>query len=260
MDIAERKDMEFYIMRGCQGNIKEAQAKIWIKQIASALEYLHEIGAAHRDIKCENILITRCLNARLADYGFSRLFKTPKDLSMTFCGTATYAAPEILKNIPYIARPSDIWSLGVVLYRVLNKKFPFGDLNTKIRALIKRQENQEYTFSSLYDISMDAKKLIKRMLTLAPARRPTAKEVQNDAWCRGAIMLVKIEEDQKEALENGKAKKIEYQQRLPMVEDLVKNNNAEFSSEPQDKNYADPGETISDTSLRDRVCSPRTFL
>ncbi|KAL1460912.1 hypothetical protein WDU94_012848 [Cyamophila willieti] len=260
MDIAERKDLEFYIMRGCHGNIKEAQAKIWIKQIASALEYLHEIGTAHRDIKCENILITRCLNAKLADFGFSRFFKSSKDLSMTFCGTATYAAPEILKNIPYIARPSDIWSLGVVLYRVLNKKFPFGDLNTKIRALIKRQENQEYTFSSQYDISIEAKKLIKRMLTLAPARRPTAKEVQSDTWCQGAFMLLKNEEDQKEALENGRTKKTEHQTRLPVVDEILKNNITDVAAEPVDKKYADPGETISDTSLKERVCSPRNFI
>uniref|UniRef100_A0A8D8VTB1 Testis-specific serine/threonine-protein kinase 2 n=1 Tax=Cacopsylla melanoneura TaxID=428564 RepID=A0A8D8VTB1_9HEMI len=257
MDIAERQDLEHYIIRVCRGNIKEAQAKIWIKQIASALEYLHEIGTGHRDIKCENILITRCLNARLADFGFSRFFNTPKDHSKTFSGTASYAAPEILKNIPYISRSTDIWSLGIVLYRVLNKKFPFGDLNTK-----KRQETQEYTFSTQYDISMDAKKLIHRMLTLNPGRRPSAKEVQSDAWCQGASMSLIIEDDQKEALETGRSKRNELQKRLRVVDELVNSDNTEVMAELIEKKYADKGDIISDRNLKDRVCSysPKNFI
>lgn len=55
------------------GAISHDQSKFWSKQIVSGLEYLHKIHIAHRDIKCENILITEKNNIKLTDFGFSRL-------------------------------------------------------------------------------------------------------------------------------------------------------------------------------------------
>ncbi|KAL1452011.1 hypothetical protein WDU94_006330 [Cyamophila willieti] len=257
MDIAELKDMEYYITRRCEGNINEEQAKIWTKQIANALEYLHEIGIAHRDIKCENILITRCLTARLTDFGFSRFFKNTKELSNTFCGTTGYAPPEVMKNIPYNAPKGDIWALGIVVYRMLSKRFPFGDPGTRMRTLIKRQENQEYTFSSEYIISMDAKKLIKRMLTLNPNHRPTARDVQNDVWCIGVETPLKMGEDQNEALVTGKVKSKQFQQKFAVVDALIQTDVLEVTAENKGKKYPDHYQAVvSDDMVYPTICSP----
>ncbi len=68
-----------------------------------------------RDLKCENILLDVNNNVKLSDFGFSRFYQ-PGDLSRTFCGSAAYAAPEILQGIPYAGPPYDVWSIGVILY------------------------------------------------------------------------------------------------------------------------------------------------
>lgn len=71
------------------------------RQIAAALEYLHDLDIAHRDLKCENILLTHDNKIKVGDFGFARFCRdtlTGEELySKTFCGSAAYAAPEILQ-------------------------------------------------------------------------------------------------------------------------------------------------------------------
>lgn len=65
------------------------------------MEYLHNRNLAHRDLKCENVLLTMNNSVKLGDFGFSRSCVNEQNgskiLSNTFCGSAAYAAPEILQ-------------------------------------------------------------------------------------------------------------------------------------------------------------------
>lgn len=70
--------------------VKEAQANHWCFQIVSAVKYLHEAGFAHRDLKCENILISKHMNIKITDFGFGRSCvgeNNEKILSRTYCGS-----------------------------------------------------------------------------------------------------------------------------------------------------------------------------
>lgn len=73
------------------------------RQVASAVDYLHGLDLAHRDLKCENIMLMADNRVKLGDFGFARHCKTAHGeeiMSKTFCGSSAYAAPEIIQVSP----------------------------------------------------------------------------------------------------------------------------------------------------------------
>lgn len=100
-------------------------------QICSALTYLHENNIIHGDIKDSNILISNVYEAKICDFGLSINRNLIDNFNTVIFGTPYYMAPEMLDrklnydNIPKI----DSWSLGIVLYRMLYKIFPFNTVN-----------------------------------------------------------------------------------------------------------------------------------
>lgn len=86
---AERGDLLDYVKEN--GAIGESHARLWFYQMVSAIKYLHSLDYAHRDLKCENVLISRRMNIKIADFGFTRKCideKGDKIWSETFCGSA----------------------------------------------------------------------------------------------------------------------------------------------------------------------------
>ena len=93
----------------------------------TGIEYLHGKDIAHRDMKCENVLLDAGFNCRIGDFGFARGYKDGDEKSNTFCGSIKYAAPEVVHGSPYDPKIADLWSIGVVLFAMLNKSLPFDD-------------------------------------------------------------------------------------------------------------------------------------
>ena len=78
----------------------------------------------HRDIKAENILLNRHKHLKLIDFGFSLESKPPSTID-TFCGTPTYMAPEIVSKRDHVPVYTDMWSMGILYYVLLQGNYPF---------------------------------------------------------------------------------------------------------------------------------------
>ena len=94
-----------------------------MKQFCDCIGFIHDKKVAHRDLKLENILVDHELNIKVADFGFAT-FKKVNKLS-SFRGTKTYMAPEIIEHQIYDGRKADIFSIGVILFIIVQGIFPF---------------------------------------------------------------------------------------------------------------------------------------
>uniref|UniRef100_A0A0A9ZAR1 Testis-specific serine/threonine-protein kinase 1 n=1 Tax=Lygus hesperus TaxID=30085 RepID=A0A0A9ZAR1_LYGHE len=204
MQNAEEGDLLEYILK--EQEISEKMAKHWSHQMLVALQYLHTFRIAHRDIKCENVLITRRLNAKLADFGFAKFVPSAKTLSKTYCGSIAYAAPEIMKGKPYQPIISDIWSLGVVIYVLFNKSLPFPLEKFTPKVIYKMQMTKQWKFRSkaLSKYSAEAKDIVVHMLEPDVHRRPTAESLLLAEWFtvvdKGARVSLELTKYEKNAL------------------------------------------------------------
>ena len=87
------------------------------RQIIYGVDFLHTHSICHRDLKPENILLNENDEIKIGDFGFARWMK--ENIADTSCGSPHYAAPEVVKGIPYDGRKADIWSAGVILFALL---------------------------------------------------------------------------------------------------------------------------------------------
>ncbi|XP_011500945.1 PREDICTED: testis-specific serine/threonine-protein kinase 1 isoform X2 [Ceratosolen solmsi marchali] len=182
MRYAENGDLLDFILR--TGPVPEQQSKLWFWQMASGLQYLHKMNIAHRDLKCENILLSRKFHVKLADFGFARYCVNSdgqRVLSQTYCGSAAYAAPEVVAGIPYNPKLSDVWSLGVILYIMLNAVMPF---NLRRNKILKDQMNKNWCFQPhIRDIvSPLAKNIVEQILEPDITLRLTVNRILAHEW------------------------------------------------------------------------------
>uniref|UniRef100_A0A2K5RB44 non-specific serine/threonine protein kinase n=1 Tax=Cebus imitator TaxID=2715852 RepID=A0A2K5RB44_CEBIM len=98
---------------------QEDQILDWFVQICLALKHVHDRKILHRDIKSQNIFLTKDGTVQLGDFGIARVLNSTVELARTCIGTPYYLSPEICENKPYNNK-SDIWALGCVLYELFN--------------------------------------------------------------------------------------------------------------------------------------------
>lgn len=182
LQYAQEGDVLEYVRFRSQGSVGEPMAKRWIMQTCHALMYMHARGIVHRDVKCENLLLSVGRNIKLSDFGFVREFHG-HDLSRTFCGSAAYAAPEIIRSVPYNPFLTDVWALGVVLFIIATGLMPFGDDVKNVSRILRIQlAGVQFPRAPRHRISPDCQRLIQCMLEIDPGRRFTIQAVLGDRW------------------------------------------------------------------------------
>eukprot|EP00928_Gymnodinium_smaydae_P029340 TRINITY_DN22121_c0_g3_i2.p1 TRINITY_DN22121_c0_g3~~TRINITY_DN22121_c0_g3_i2.p1 ORF type:complete len:429 (+),score=110.72 TRINITY_DN22121_c0_g3_i2:313-1599(+) len=162
----------------------EHKAARHVREILSAICYMHAHKFAHRDVKPENFLFgSRSPDAplKIIDFGLACAIDPARPMT-TKAGTAYYVAPEVLKG-DYNER-CDIWSVGVISYVLLCGYPPFsGDTDPEILRKV-RDGNFEFRSPEWDTISSGAKNLVTQMLTVDPTLRPAADELLLSPWLR----------------------------------------------------------------------------
>eukprot|EP00931_Biecheleriopsis_adriatica_P093302 TRINITY_DN67047_c0_g1_i1.p1 TRINITY_DN67047_c0_g1~~TRINITY_DN67047_c0_g1_i1.p1 ORF type:complete len:523 (+),score=139.81 TRINITY_DN67047_c0_g1_i1:28-1569(+) len=160
----------------------EGLAAKYIRQMLSAICYLHANRFAHRDVKPENFLFhdpSPDSQLKIIDFGLACHYEVGEKMS-TKAGTAYYVAPEVLKGS--YDEKCDVWSAGVISFVLLCGYPPFaGDTDPEILKKVKTG-NFEFRSPEWDGISQGAKNLITQMLTLDPSIRPSAEVVLQSPW------------------------------------------------------------------------------
>lgn len=182
--------------------VPEDVARRYYRQFGSALQYMHSQGVAHRNVKCEKILlfsIERDAICKLSDYGFTRsAFRCNKRQPLlcskqeTYCPSVAYLAPEVLlqKSGGIEQRPlnrflTDVWSVGVVLYAMVHGgKLPFQSWNLNL--WIASQRAQQYSIE--LDLSDGLKQLIRLHLMFDPSNRAEMATIMKHHWLEAASL------------------------------------------------------------------------
>ncbi|KAI0506149.1 hypothetical protein F5B22DRAFT_474181 [Xylaria bambusicola] len=166
-------DMFTYI-NAC-GPIPEFEMAAYFYQILSALEYVHSFNICHRDLKPENILMNSNGVVKIADFGMAAIQQSPTHALKTSCGSPHYAAPELISRSRYQGSKVDIWSLGCLLYATLTRQLPFDDPDGNVPKLLAKAAKGSYVMPR--SLSKEAQDLIRKMLTVDPAKRISIRKI-----------------------------------------------------------------------------------
>ncbi|XP_072294192.1 serine/threonine-protein kinase Nek1 [Eucyclogobius newberryi] len=147
----------------------EAQIIDWFVQICLALKHIHDRKILHRDIKSQNIFLTKDGTVQLGDFGIARVLNSTVELARTCIGTPYYLSPEICENKPYNNK-SDIWALGCVLYEMCTLKHAFEAGNMK--NLVLKIIRGSYPPVSVH-YSPELRSLLGQLFKRNPRERPS---------------------------------------------------------------------------------------
>ncbi|KAI9483006.1 MAG: kinase-like domain-containing protein [Benjaminiella poitrasii] len=156
----------------CARALPENHAIYIFRETLNALVFLHSKGFIHRDIKCENLLISFEGEVKLADFG---LTTTTKQTNSDRLGTAKWMAPEVVIEAEYNEK-IDIWSLGITLIEMLDRVPPYYDIKCDEKVYRRIVHDPSPTFSYSYP-SIYCTGLVAWLLEVESTNRPAAKDV-----------------------------------------------------------------------------------
>ncbi|XP_036065050.1 serine/threonine-protein kinase Nek5 isoform X2 [Onychomys torridus] len=170
MEYCDGGDLMQRIQRQRGELFSEDQILGWFVQISLGLKHIHDRKILHRDIKSQNIFLSKNGKvAKLGDFGTARALNNSMELAQTCAGTPYYLSPEICQNRPYNNK-TDIWSLGCVLYELCTLKHPF-ESNNLHHLVLKICQARVAPISPHF--SLDLQSLIPQLFKVSPQDRPS---------------------------------------------------------------------------------------
>ena len=165
--------------------ISESEAANIILQIGNGLKYLHNYGIVHRDLKTDNIMLTKNNEngiIKIMDFGLSKVVG-PNEGLIDGYGTLNYCAPEVLMREPY-NKQIDIWSLGIILFYMLVGHFPFQGNNEEIIAKKIVYQPLKFDEKEWENKSKKVINLIEKSLEKKPNKRINIDDFLKHPWIK----------------------------------------------------------------------------
>jgi NIMA (never in mitosis gene a)-related kinase len=169
---AEKGDLKRLIRRAASMDIHFKDTEMWeySRQLASALDHMHQKRIMHRDLKPANIFVSMDGSLKLGDLGLGRFFSSQTLEAFSKVGTPLYMSPEVLRGAGYDMR-SDVWSLGCVLYELVMLRSPFkSDQQLSLYDLFVRISKGDYP-PLQESVGVEFRELVSGMLALDPEKR-----------------------------------------------------------------------------------------
>ncbi|XP_053186917.1 serine/threonine-protein kinase Nek1-like [Scomber japonicus] len=203
----EEGDCLYIVMDYCEGGdlskkiesqkgklFSEDQILDWFVQICLALKHIHDSNILHRDIKPQNIFLTKDGTVQLGDFGVARVLNSTEELATTGIGTPLYFSPEIWKHKPYNNK-SDIWALGCVLHEMCTLK----------PADCSKMDLEQKLISGSYPpvsdhYSQELCSLLAQLLKRDPEERPSVSSILDKPFLSCRILKFLTPQGQSETL------------------------------------------------------------
>lgn len=184
------------------GPLSMNDAAAIVSQAARGLQYAHDLGMVHRDVKPGNILVTPDGHAKVSDIGLATWSMSPENdpRAGKIVGTADYLSPEQIQTPKAVGPLSDIYSLGCTLYYAVTGKVPFpgGDSKSKCRRHCEQTPWHPRKFAP--ELSEEFVDVIADMMEKDPSRRiQTGKEVAErlEPWANSPAEIIDVPIDRK---------------------------------------------------------------
>jgi serine/threonine protein kinase len=195
LELASGGELLQYLIHG--GRFDEAITRFYFLQLIDALEYLHQSGYVHRNIRPEHLLLDEHYNLQLSNFSSSieACGRDGTGLLRTLNSMTAYSAPEIQSKAPYSGVSVDLFAAGVILFIMFSGIPPFGIATSSdhyYRLLAAKDYDKFWAFHSKQRKQADFyppgfRSIVSALLALDPADRPTMDEVRAHPWCQEQV-------------------------------------------------------------------------
>lgn len=165
LEMCHNGELQRYLKSNCRV-LSEDEARHFMKQILEGMLYLHSYGILHRDLTLANLLLTKDMDVKIADFGLATRLNGPEEKHFTMCGTPNYISPEVASRSAH-GLEADVWSLGCMFYTFLVGTPPF-DTDT-VKTTLNRVIKGDFDFPDT--LSPEAVDLIHQLLQKNPTKR-----------------------------------------------------------------------------------------